>query len=220
MMLRLKDIARNQGMIILASIHQPSNDVFQAFDDLLLLHKSGRQLFSGSIADSTSITRHLSLETWSHANQAEQLLHVATQPCTFASHNSRSTPQVSTLSALPSRRERSSPVDQIAIFYILVHRGFLKAFRDATAYAIRAVMFSSLALLAGTVWYDWNLRTGTLNRLSTSSFSVVHSCHSWRWPPFRHTLKTGPHSRRKEQTGFMGLRCLSFRIFLSASHSY
>jgi len=154
MMLRLKDIARNQGMIILASIHQPSNDVFQAFDDFLLLHKSGRQLFSGSVADSRSITRHPSLGTWSHADQAEQLLHVATQPCTalFASHNSRFTPPVSTLFALPSRRETSSPVDQIAILYILVHRGFLKAFRDATAYAIRAVMYFSLALLVGIVW--------------------------------------------------------------------
>lgn len=154
MILRLKDIARNQGMIILASIHQPSNDVFEAFDDLLLLHKSGRQLFSGCIADSASITRHLSPETWLHASKAEQLLHVATQPCSamFASHNSRSTPQVSTPSALPSRRETASTVDQIAILYILVHRGFLKAFRDATAYAIRAVMYLGLALLVGTVW--------------------------------------------------------------------
>ena len=154
LILRLKDIARNQGMIILASIHQPSNDVFEAFDDLLLLHKSGRQLFSGCIAESTSITRHLSPETRLHANQAEQLLHVATQPCAamFASHNSRPTAQVSTPSALPSRRETTSTVDQIAILYILVHRGFLKAFRDATAYAIRAVMYLGLALLVGTVW--------------------------------------------------------------------
>lgn len=152
--LRLKDIARNQGMIILASIQQPSNDVFEAFDDLLLLHKSGRQLFSGCIAESTSITRHLCPETWSHANQAEQLLQVATQPCfaIFASHDSRPTPPVSTPSALPSRRETASTVDQIAILYTLVHRGFLKAFRDATAYAIRAVMILGLALLVGTVW--------------------------------------------------------------------
>ncbi|KAM0710586.1 hypothetical protein Q7P35_002258 [Cladosporium inversicolor] len=152
--LRLKDIARNQGMIILASIHQPSNDVFEAFDDLLLLHKNGRQLFSGCIAESTSITRHLSPEDWLHRNQAEQLLHVATQPCSamFASRNSLPTPQVNTPSVLPSRRETSSIVDQMAILYILVHRGFLKAFRDATAYAIRAVMYLGLALLVGTVW--------------------------------------------------------------------
>lgn len=68
------------------------------------------------------------------------------------SRNSRPTPQVSTLSALPSRRETSSTMDQIAILYILVHRGFLKAFRDATAYAFRAVMYLGLALLVGTVW--------------------------------------------------------------------
>lgn len=140
-------------MIILASVHEPSNDVFKAFDDVLLLHKSGRQLFSGCIAESTSITRHLSPETWLHANQVERLLHVAIEPCPAmsGSRNSRPTPQFSTLSALP-RRQTSSTVDQIAVLYILVHRGFLKASRDATAYAFRAVMYLGLALLVSTVW--------------------------------------------------------------------
>lgn len=171
MMLRLKDIARNQGMIILASIHEPSNDVFKAFDDVLLLYKSGRQLFSGCIAECTSITRHLSLETWLHGNQAEQLLHVAMQPCSAmsGSRNSRPTPQISTLSALPSRRETSSTVDQIAILYILVHRGLLKAFRDATAYAFRAVMYLGLALLVGTVW----LRLEPTDRNAQSSVDAI-----------------------------------------------
>lgn len=154
MISRLKEIARRQGMIILASIHQPSNDVFRKFDDLLLLHKSGRQLFSGCIADSTSITRHLSPNTWSHANQAEQLLHVATEPYSamLASSDSRPTPQISTPSTLSSRREKPPTLDRITVLYILVHRAFLKAFRDATAYAIRAVMYLGLALLVGTVW--------------------------------------------------------------------
>jgi ABC-type methionine transport system ATPase subunit len=41
-MLVLKDIARTRGMIVLVSINQPSEDVLETFDDILLLYQSGR----------------------------------------------------------------------------------------------------------------------------------------------------------------------------------
>lgn len=153
MMLKLKDIARTQGMIILASIHQPSKDVFQTFDDLLLLHASGRQIFSGRIEDSTSVLCHLGTTSGPHDNLAEQLLRVAKEPSyvVFASGSSWPSRQVSTSVAIVRPRKTLRTVNRSTVLYILMHRGFLKAFRDATAYAFRAVMYLGLALLVGTV---------------------------------------------------------------------
>jgi ABC-type multidrug transport system ATPase subunit len=57
--LKLKNIARKQKIVILASIHQPLKAVFQAFDDLLLVHRSGRHIYGGAIEDGASVVHHL-----------------------------------------------------------------------------------------------------------------------------------------------------------------
>jgi ABC-type multidrug transport system ATPase subunit len=153
-MLKLRDIARTQGMIILASIHQPSKAVFQTFDDLLLLHRSGRQIFSGPIEDSVSLIRHMGSTSTLDENPAEQLLRVATQPsCVVSAPNiSWPSPQTSNSGARVRLKKKLHTVHRSSTLYILVHRAFFKAFRDATAYAIRAVMYLGLALLVGTIW--------------------------------------------------------------------
>lgn len=44
----LRNVA-DTGRTIICTIHQPSYDVFTAFDDLVLLSPGGRQVYSGSI---------------------------------------------------------------------------------------------------------------------------------------------------------------------------
>ena len=48
------------GRTVVCTIHQPSYDVFAAFDDLLLLAEGGRQVYSGPIGEHCSdLVRHL-----------------------------------------------------------------------------------------------------------------------------------------------------------------
>lgn len=153
MLRKLREIARTQDMIVLASIHQPSKDVFQTFDDLLLLYQSGRKIFCGPIVDSESVARRLSPPCGQQENLVEQPLHVAKEPSyiTFVSkpvgHSDRSAPLLR-LCIKKNDITRSPPKHHLVNAHAL-----LKAFLDLTsAYAVRAIMFLGLALLVGTVW--------------------------------------------------------------------
>lgn len=62
------------------------------------------------------------------------------------------------------RRKGLQEVRSSSTLSILVHRAFLKASQDATAYAIRAAMYLGLALLMGMIWLqldptDRNIQT-------------------------------------------------------------
>lgn len=46
----LKRAAKVQGLTVVCTIHQPSREVFDAFDNLLLLRKGGRCVYNGPIS--------------------------------------------------------------------------------------------------------------------------------------------------------------------------
>ena len=52
---------------------------------------------------------------------------------------------------------RSPSVNRFTIHFALIHRSFIKSYRDITAYGIRIAMYMGLAIMMGTVW----LRLGT-----------------------------------------------------------
>lgn len=49
----LRDLA-DQGLSILCTIHQPSAELFQVFDRLLLLRKGGQTVYHGNIGHNSS----------------------------------------------------------------------------------------------------------------------------------------------------------------------
>lgn len=52
-MLFLRDLADN-GQAILCTIHQPSGELFQMFDRLLLLRKGGETVYFGDLGHNSS----------------------------------------------------------------------------------------------------------------------------------------------------------------------
>ena len=71
------NIAKKQKIAILAPIHQPSKAVFQAFDDPLLLHRSGRHIYGGAIEDCASVIHPLGPTSTLDEDPAEQFFRVA-----------------------------------------------------------------------------------------------------------------------------------------------
>ncbi|KAF4637494.1 hypothetical protein G7Y89_g601 [Cudoniella acicularis] len=71
----------NGGQAILCTIHQPSGDLFQMFDRLLLLAEDGRQIYFGDIGYQSStlieyFERHGARKCRDHENPAEWLLEI------------------------------------------------------------------------------------------------------------------------------------------------
>ncbi|KAK9774314.1 putative P-loop containing nucleoside triphosphate hydrolase protein [Seiridium cardinale] len=183
----LKNVARRNNLIVIASIHQPSTSTFDLFDKLLLLSQ-GKTHYFGPIPQLTEHYAQAGQAIPLHTNAAEWLLELVN--IDFASDRSSAQTKVdflqncwerSALRAATSneiataeyqgnnsngqflkesiRQKPSSP----SVIFTLLHRSFIKSYRDVVAYGIRVAMYFGLAVMMGTVWL----------RLSTDQSSII-----------------------------------------------
>ncbi|KAL1875208.1 hypothetical protein Daus18300_003279 [Diaporthe australafricana] len=186
----LRDVARRDNLVIVASIHQPSTAAFNMFDKLLLLG-GGRTHFFGPRAAVApyfeSVGRPLPL----HVNPAEFLLEQVSVD--FASGEDgggdgaaaarrhleamrgawMASPLAEQLSSIVKYCETQQQQQQQSgaggmdlldaaevenrpgfgsLVLTLLHRSFIKSYRDVIAYGVRMAMYLGLAIMMGTVW--------------------------------------------------------------------
>lgn len=162
-------------MIVIASIHQPSTQTFTLFDKLLLL-SGGKPHYFGAVAGVIPYYQEIGYPVPPHTNPAEYVLELTNRDFGFDqaeaeeelskiqsawSSNPRAktvADQISTLlkspredPALNSEKENSR-ANFLAVTATLVHRSFIKSYRDVVAYGIRLGMYIGLAIMSGTVW--------------------------------------------------------------------
>jgi hypothetical protein len=155
---------------VIASIHQPSTSTFQLFDKLLLLSR-GRSHYFGPVKDIGLHFDSLGLPIPIHTNPAEFLLELMNVDfSTDGSLHGRleqvheswvQSPKSLELSKqLADNLRNANPLPPFKpskrnfpmILMILVHRSFIKSYRDVVAYGIRIAMYAGLAIMMGTVW--------------------------------------------------------------------
>lgn len=166
----LRDFARRNKILMIASIHQPSTKTFQLFDKLCLLSQ-GKTCFFGSSPELVAFLTAIDLPIPSMTNPAEHILDITNVDFAVQSRNEQlrldritSAWQQSSQSKLlqqaiqgdegyekllQSTRQRPSTIQQI---FTLLHRSFVKGYRDLTVYWIRIAMYLGLAIMMGTVW--------------------------------------------------------------------
>ncbi|KAK3357604.1 P-loop containing nucleoside triphosphate hydrolase protein [Lasiosphaeria hispida] len=184
----LKGVAKRNNLIVIASIHQPSTSVFNLFDKLLLL-SGGKPHYFGPIttinAHFTALGRELPL----HVNPAEHLLEMVNVDFSRGSHRETAAEHLDALqrawAASPRAADVSAAVAEVetkeggavllvdaeaekkpslpSLVVTLVHRSFVKSYRDVVAYGIRVAMYTGLAIMMGTVWL----------RLDTEQESII-----------------------------------------------
>lgn len=90
-----------------------------------------------------------------HAKSTQQLDHLHTS--WLHSHNSvdvsRQIQSASTspIASVPSTKSHAS-ANPVLLVLTLIHRSFIKSYRDVVAYGIRVAMYLGLAIMMGTVW--------------------------------------------------------------------
>lgn len=204
-------------LIVIASIHQPSTSTFQLFDKLLLL-SGGKSHYFGAVEDVGPQFESLGYPIPLHTNPAEFLLELMNVD--FASHQEAANTRLQEIQQAwvksPKGAELSSLVDakmttaeQLSdtkpsrtnfpiILMTLVHRSFIKSYRDVVAYGIRVAMYTGLAIMMGTVWLRLKQDQSAIESFTNAivgkpcqhlssglliqcSSSVGHSCLSWLW---------------------------------------
>ncbi|GAQ34620.1 ABC transporter [Aspergillus niger] len=172
----VKEMAVANNLIIIASIHQPSTTTFQLFDKLLLL-SSGKTCYFGPVTEVPtyfdSIGYSLPINTnpaefildlvssdfagSTHAMSKDQVQRIHTS-WTESSNAAALAEQVSQRTVLSEKQSAKLDMDELSrpgilsITLTLLHRSFIKSYRDVVAYGIRIVMYLGLAIMMGTVW--------------------------------------------------------------------
>lgn len=163
----IKKIAIEENIIVIASIHQPSSSTFKLFDKVSFM-TNGQQIYNGSIKEVKSYFENNDIvfnedeslcdfildlintdfqssnvevvnrlqENWARVSQEKKSLN------SFTLDNEGAT----------SDNGRQSVVKPLYQAGVLLHRSFIKSYRDFLAYYVRIFMYLGLAIMMGTVW--------------------------------------------------------------------
>ncbi|KAJ5845836.1 hypothetical protein N7534_009505 [Penicillium rubens] len=168
-----KELARANNLLIIASIHQPSTTTFNLFDKLLLL-SAGKTCYFGAISAVDSYFSGIGYPIPAQTNPAEFILDTVSSDFASSKEEDRvgviqaawaNSSEAKSLERQVSERVGSTekPVNKasteeqtrpgtVSITMALLHRSFVKSYRDVIAYGIRIAMYLGLAIMMGTVW--------------------------------------------------------------------
>lgn len=158
-------------MIVIASIHQPSTTTFDLFDRLLLL-SAGQTCYNGELKSIRPYFERIGQPLPLYVNPAEFLLDLTSadfsqdeaeaQERLAKLHSGwRSSPEQEKIVQRIDHPSQEKNVDLekntshspfINVTVALLHRSFIKSYRDVVAYGIRFAMYIGLAIMMGTVW--------------------------------------------------------------------
>lgn len=177
----LKNIARTEKVIIIASIHQPSTSTFNLFDQVMFL-SGGQVVYSGERA---CVELHFLLAGFpipAHFNSAEFILELTNLD--FAdSDGGEKAAIVKRLVSICAERNTLEQETEITgteipdhkvigltTMWLLLSRNFIKARRDHLAYNVRIAMYLGLAILMGTVWLRLDYTQSNIQLFSNAIF--------------------------------------------------
>ncbi|KAL2680953.1 hypothetical protein Neosp_008556 [[Neocosmospora] mangrovei] len=168
----LRAVAKRNNLVVVCSIHQPSTSTFNLFDKLLLL-SGGKTHYFGPVADVATYYAEAGAALPQYVNPAEHLLELVN--IDFAQDREEAALKLDKLQAAwQSSRQATELSNAIAaaesvggnlsieavekrpsmpsLTLTLLHRSFVKSYRDVVAYGIRIAMYLGLAIMMGTVW--------------------------------------------------------------------
>jgi hypothetical protein len=164
--------ANSPQLIVIASIHQPSTTTFQLFDKLLLLSR-GRSHYFGPVSGVEYHFASVGFPMPNHINPAEFILELMNTD--FAVNHEQAAGRLDQLhrswassrgaaslalkaDSISRSAGGSIPAPKVSrnsffvVVLALLHRSFIKSYRDVVAYGIRIAMYFGLAVMMGTIW--------------------------------------------------------------------
>ena len=190
----VRDVAKKHNLIVIASIHQPSTSTFAMFDMLLLLCQ-GYTAYSGPVSEVQSHFDSCGFPIPLYMNPAEFIIDFVNTD--FARDRSEVGQQLNmvhsswnkariardTVTELTDEMARNSSDNVLehgffkeeiagvfAILAALIHRSFIKSYRDVIAYGIRIAMYMGLAIMMSTVWLRLSPTQGNIQSFTNAIF--------------------------------------------------
>ncbi|KAF3935963.1 hypothetical protein ABW19_dt0206915 [Dactylella cylindrospora] len=177
----LRNVCKQNRLIVICSIHQPSTSTYNLFDTLYLLSQ-GKMCYGGTLAGAAPYFNTIGFEVPHFFNPAEYFLDIIN--IDFAQDKTVAALQLESIQStwnssenlkaigkkiIDAQNEKTEIIlevqkkrSQLLIPFVLFHRSFVKSYRDVFAYGVRVLMYLGLAIMMGTVWL----------RLSTDQESI------------------------------------------------
>jgi ABC-type multidrug transport system ATPase subunit len=166
----VRDVAKANNLIVVASIHQPSTTTFELFDKLLLL-SGGRPCYYGDTRDVKPYFDGIGFPMPMLTNPADFILRLtntdferdkeAASARIDKIHEAwKSSPAAKSETSdapgplsLPQQEDLLASGNRVlSTTLTLLHRSFIKSRRDVLVYGLRFGMYLGLAIMMGTVW--------------------------------------------------------------------
>lgn len=180
-------------LMVISSIHQPSTSTFAMFDKLLLL-SHGNTAYSGPVKEVQSFFDACGFPIPLYMNPAEFIIDFVNTD--FAHNRSelvsqfemvtgtwqRSGLHAEKMNTINREIQHGDPSPQetndneqigahwFSIVIALIHRNFIKSYRDIIAYGIRIAMYMGLAVMMGTVWLRLEASQDNLQAFTNAIF--------------------------------------------------
>jgi ABC-type multidrug transport system ATPase subunit len=173
----LRSVAKRNNLVVICSIHQPSTSTFNLFDKLALL-SGGRTHYFGPVNRVLAHFQGQGLAVPQHINPAEFLLELVNVDFASDKHEAavrlgeaheqwKRSAAAGELGQVIERTEKQGggqldladvqrKPNMLSLTLTLLHRSFVKSYRDVVAYGIRLAMYTGLAIMMGTVWVRLN----------------------------------------------------------------
>ncbi|EEH10912.1 ABC transporter [Histoplasma capsulatum G186AR] len=158
----VQKLAKKNKIIVIASIHQPSTATFKTFDKLMIL-SAGRTCYFGSSSEMKPYLDKTGYPMPLQMNPAEFVLDLVNTD--FASDREIAEAQLSQIFANWEKSDEASELDKeiqkavntaekyeipstslrgasaVGTIFTLLHRSFIKSYRDVIAYGVRIIMY-------------------------------------------------------------------------------
>lgn len=163
----IKRIAIEENIIVIASIHQPSSSTFKLFDKVAFMTR-GKLIYNSAVNEAKSYFESNDIVFREDESLSEFILDLIntdfqTSNIDIVNKLHRNWKRISSEKkplgpvAFDDREVLSKPESKSRFFPVyqagfLLHRSFIKSYRDFLAYYVRIVMYLGLAIMMGTVW--------------------------------------------------------------------
>ncbi|KAK7062753.1 hypothetical protein VNI00_000242 [Paramarasmius palmivorus] len=192
----IRNLAVSEGIIVVATIHQPSLETLAQFDKLLLLSR-GKVCYSGSVEGLESFFDSWGRPVGRFSTPAEHAMNFLNEDFSEAGPGSTSTAEefrnhylssVQVQDTAPSYASTwtSPPEDgrgmakagvMGTLFWntiVLCERSTINYARNLLAYGVRAGMYAGMGLMLATIWINLGDKDSTINdRLSVHFYSAA-----------------------------------------------
>ncbi|XP_015957433.1 ABC transporter G family member 1 isoform X2 [Arachis duranensis] len=162
-MRRIANLVQKDGIqrTVVASIHQPSSEVFELFHDLCLL-SSGENVYFGPASDANQFFALNGFPCPTLHNPSDHYLRVINKDFEQEAEEgfgSRVTAEKADFGAVEKKRDHAAFLIQCLV---LIRRSALHYFRDLSNYWLRLTVFIAIALSLGSIYYDIGFGVGSI----------------------------------------------------------